>query len=409
MVLARSEDPLILPSVGSSITCHVSMFLINVCEPSSPPVSTRSCRSCRSWLKDVTSHRLKLWTRGKPPYDPGIPGYMSLDSPFLRSDVEEMLPELSHECKVIVYATALKALCAVRGLIDLGLTPSQIILVRPAPPTKRAMGGGENYRPVSGNSWSLGDATIDSSVAAIIAEIGITDAGEMKLEDIRRDEGGLLAASFTFSGGGGGHDEFTRIKQRQDKQQQQQQRLLQDQGKAKQRASSGEREEWEERGKRGKQGEGDCGRERSVMRQKKQRESCEDDRARDVVRIECGLLLCGDNPSADPDIFHAVNDSGLVYDGRLVVDSTFGTSDPFILAGGTLTKFSRACGTDMPRHELCNAREVRVPLMIQYVQTGWGKGVLRTRNRDFLNPFCADTDTDRHRDADIALDAYTVE
>lgn len=75
--------------------------------------------------------------------------------------------------------------------------------------------------------------------------------------------------------------------------------------------------------------------------------------------IPCGMLLCGDTPNADPDVFRAANNSGLVYDGRLVVDAKFRSSDRSVLAGGTLTKFSRAHGTDVPRHEMYNAREVR--------------------------------------------------
>lgn len=75
--------------------------------------------------------------------------------------------------------------------------------------------------------------------------------------------------------------------------------------------------------------------------------------------IECGLLLCADTPNADPDVFRAANNSGLVYDGRLVVDPMFRTSDPAVLAGGTLTKFSRVHGgAGVPRHEKFNAREV---------------------------------------------------
>lgn len=74
--------------------------------------------------------------------------------------------------------------------------------------------------------------------------------------------------------------------------------------------------------------------------------------------IKCGIILCGDAPNADPDVFRAANNSGLVYDGRLVVDPNFNTTDCAILAGGTLTKFSRAYGADTPRHEMYNAREV---------------------------------------------------
>ena len=40
-------------------------------------------------------------------------------------------------------------------------------------------------------------------------------------------------------------------------------------------------------------------------------------------------------------IFLAINDSCLVYDGKLVVDKDFLTNDPTIRAAGSLTKFAR--------------------------------------------------------------------
>lgn len=57
--------------------------------------------------------------------------------------------------------------------------------------------------------------------------------------------------------------------------------------------------------------------------------------------IECNLLVCADQHDVDPYIFAAINNTGLVYDGRLVVDSFFRTTDLNIFAGGTIAKWSR--------------------------------------------------------------------
>jgi len=57
--------------------------------------------------------------------------------------------------------------------------------------------------------------------------------------------------------------------------------------------------------------------------------------------VDCSLLVCADVPDVDQDLFQAVNGSGLVYDGRLVVDLRFCTTDPSIYGGGSLCKFSR--------------------------------------------------------------------
>ncbi|EQC28574.1 hypothetical protein, variant [Saprolegnia diclina VS20] len=60
-----------------------------------------------------------------------------------------------------------------------------------------------------------------------------------------------------------------------------------------------------------------------------------------VLVLPCDLLLCCDRNDVDPDAFRAINDSGLVFDGRLVVNASFQTSDPCIYAGGSLCRFSR--------------------------------------------------------------------
>ncbi|KAJ0403232.1 hypothetical protein ATCC90586_001639 [Pythium insidiosum] len=57
--------------------------------------------------------------------------------------------------------------------------------------------------------------------------------------------------------------------------------------------------------------------------------------------VPCGWLLCCQHNDADYDMFRAINESGLVYDGRLVVNGHMRTTDPFILATGSLCRFSR--------------------------------------------------------------------
>ena len=59
------------------------------------------------------------------------------------------------------------------------------------------------------------------------------------------------------------------------------------------------------------------------------------------VEERCNLLVACDTPDINPNLFQCINGSGLVYDGRLVVDSRFRTNDPRILAAGTIAKFSR--------------------------------------------------------------------
>ncbi|EGZ12539.1 hypothetical protein PHYSODRAFT_517977 [Phytophthora sojae] len=57
--------------------------------------------------------------------------------------------------------------------------------------------------------------------------------------------------------------------------------------------------------------------------------------------VPCAWLLCCQHNDADADIFRAVNESGLVYDGRLVVDGHMRTTDAHVLGAGSLCRFSR--------------------------------------------------------------------
>lgn len=312
--------------------------------------------------QDDSSRRLGLWAPGLNPSDPGVPGFVSLDSPFLRSDVERALTSAGPNSEVVVYASALKALCAAQGLIDSGVAPRRITIVRPSPAgagtlTALTMGdvataATEDRKASLGtktrvaNVWSLGDEAADTAAVAAAAWAGINDAGERRLEGVRMNaEGGVAAAVFATRrphGHGGDVEESEGPKQHR--------RKSPDKSGGKEVAKTGAAAgagAGAGRGGRDEISEGKVGEEEEVVV----------DPDREHV-IACGVLLCGDTPNADPDVFRAANNSGLVYDGRLVVDPSFRTSDPAVLAGGTLTKFSRVHGAGAPRHEKFNAREV---------------------------------------------------
>ncbi|KAJ3210795.1 hypothetical protein HDU67_005006 [Dinochytrium kinnereticum] len=52
------------------------------------------------------------------------------------------------------------------------------------------------------------------------------------------------------------------------------------------------------------------------------------------------IFLYADEKSVDPETFRSVNDSCLVFDGRLVIDKYFRTQDPYIYAAGSISKYS---------------------------------------------------------------------
>lgn len=70
------------------------------------------------------------------------------------------------------------------------------------------------------------------------------------------------------------------------------------------------------------------------------------------------VILCI-RKACDADVFAAINDSGLIFDGGIVVDENFCTIDPCIYALGVFTKFSRIYKDALP-HSNLNSREVAV-------------------------------------------------
>ena len=73
--------------------------------------------------------------------------------------------------------------------------------------------------------------------------------------------------------------------------------------------------------------------------------------------LECCALICCSKEQCDVDVFNAINDSGLIFDGGIVVDECFRTVDRAIYAVGPMTKYSRRYRDQIP-HSRCNAREM---------------------------------------------------
>eukprot|EP01038_Epipyxis_sp_PR26KG_P007433 gene7433-10129_t len=82
-------------------------------------------------------------------------------------------------------------------------------------------------------------------------------------------------------------------------------------------------------------------------------------RPTNVFSIACLALLCCNTKQCDRYVFSAVNDSGLVYDGGLVVDQYFRTVDPFIFGVSAFTRFSRMFTNSIP-HSKNNSAELGV-------------------------------------------------
>jgi hypothetical protein len=70
-----------------------------------------------------------------------------------------------------------------------------------------------------------------------------------------------------------------------------------------------------------------------------------------ALSVRPALLLCCDTPQVPGAFFTAVNDCGIVFDGRLVVDEHFCATDAAVLGGGAAAKFTRRLRLPAPLSE----------------------------------------------------------
>jgi hypothetical protein len=108
-------------------------------------------------------------------------------------------------------------------------------------------------------------------------------------------------------------------------------------------------------GEEGSQAEEDGEQEAEHIKQKKKRKKNE-------LEVECRVLITAGHRDVDQDVFLAIHNNGLVYNGRLVVDKSFQTTDPSIFAAGSLCEFSgryKALSQGKPlRMDRYNGREM---------------------------------------------------
>ncbi|XP_066402206.1 cilia- and flagella-associated protein 61 [Molothrus aeneus] len=86
--------------------------------------------------------------------------------------------------------------------------------------------------------------------------------------------------------------------------------------------------------------------------------------ASSLLHLQCSAFFSFAYRTLDYDIFKAVTDACLVFDGRVVIDTKFHTNDASIRAAGPLTKFSRRYYRDELTHSNFNSKEIGFELAV---------------------------------------------
>ncbi|XP_054485392.2 cilia- and flagella-associated protein 61 isoform X4 [Agelaius phoeniceus] len=86
--------------------------------------------------------------------------------------------------------------------------------------------------------------------------------------------------------------------------------------------------------------------------------------ASSLLHLQCSAFFSFAYRTLDYDIFKAVTDACLVFDGRVVIDTKFHTNDASIRAAGPLTKFSRRYYRDELTHSHFNSKEIGFELAV---------------------------------------------
>lgn len=62
------------------------------------------------------------------------------------------------------------------------------------------------------------------------------------------------------------------------------------------------------------------------------------------VELRCCLMICMEDKDIDPNILSTLNKRSIVFDGRVIVENNYRTTDPFVFAAGPVAMFTRRYG-----------------------------------------------------------------
>lgn len=63
-----------------------------------------------------------------------------------------------------------------------------------------------------------------------------------------------------------------------------------------------------------------------------------------TVELRCCLIVCMEDKDIDPNILSTLNKRSIVFDGRVIVENNYRTTDPYVFAAGPVAMFTRRYG-----------------------------------------------------------------
>jgi len=285
-------------------------------------------------LQDKTLQTLHYVSRGIAPIPTGfmhLDGLISIDDPYLYQHLRpggtimSMLAHKKRPERCVVYGRTLNTLCCIQGLIKKGMRPNMITLAIPDLMSHMRAGYDTDeeasFEEFALNSKPCYDKDVENLLLNKLESMGVQILRNVMLKKIVENENQLSMVIF-------------------------------------------EKLDYVEEEKTQKEeGEGGSASSRSGLEgeEKKLAEGEEEENLREV-KVNCRVLITAGHRDVDIDVFNALHNNSLVYNGRLIVDSNFQTNDPSIFAGGSLCAFSGkyqafAAGKPLNMHHY-NGREI---------------------------------------------------
>jgi hypothetical protein len=284
-------------------------------------------------LQDDALHSLKIRSWGVEHVTDGfrrVNGAMSVADPVIRDLLVEggtlikslIWNPLSY---AVVYGRSLHAYCVVQGLLMRKVPPTKIILV--LPPRLR---DASHQLPV--DAFREG-GEVEKKVHCILKGMGVRVYDGYRLLGIQQDNRERLKALIVEDHTGGKENQAPPDESAQA-------------AKGAEQPTTGIKKDIKARGVLEDHGTSSGGLPQKLL--------------------TCRIVITADSHNVDPDIFNSVHGNGLVYDGRLIVDHNFKTTDDAIFGAGSLCEFSRRFQRKNSqrylRHDGFNGREVGAKL-----------------------------------------------